>query len=212
MSWLFKIKRYAYLFALIAFIGLLVANCIGWSKASHYKDREAAQRANMGVLMQDVERYKVDDSLNAVRVHGLSLTIDDLKRYRAEDASLIKKLSAKSKDVGSVSSMTTQTVTRIKTQIKDSIRYLPGDTVYKVDTLKCLHVSDKWYTLDGCINSKGGFDGLLKTYDKIKIIETVKYKRFLFWRTHKVKSRKIDAISLNPNTVITDVEFISIIR
>ena len=212
MSWLLKIKRYAYLFALIAFIGLLVANCIGWSKASHYKDREAAQRANMGVLMQDVERYKVDDSLNAVRVRGLSLTVDDLKRYRAEDASLIKKLSAKSKDVGSVSSMTTQTVTRIKTQIKDSIRYLPGDTVYKVDTLKCLHVSDKWYTLDGCINNKGGFDGLLKTYDKIKIIETVKYKRFLFWRTHKVKSRKIDAISLNPNTVITDVEFISIIR
>ena len=212
MSWLFKIKRYAYLFALIAFVGLVVANCIGWNKASHYKDREAAQRANVGVLMQDVERYKVDDSLNAVRVRGLSLTVDDLKRYRAEDASLIKKLSAKSKDVGSVSSMTTQTVTRIKTQIKDSIRYLPGDTVYKVDTLKCLHVSDKWYTLDGCINSKGGFDGLLKTYDKIKIIETVKYKRFLFWRTHKVKSRKIDAISLNPNTVITDVEFISIIR
>ena len=212
MSWLLKIKRYAYLIALIAFVGLLVANCIGWSKASHYKDREAAQRANMGVLMQDVERYKVDDSLNAVRVHGLSLTIDDLKRYRAEDASLIKKLSAKSKDVGSVSSMTTQTVTRIKTQIKDSIRYLPSDTVYKVDTLKCLHVSDKWYTLDGCINSIGDFDGFLKTYDKIKIIETVKYKRFLFWRTHKVKSRKIDAISLNPNTVITDVEFISIIR
>lgn len=212
MSWLLKIKRYAYLFALIAFIGLLVANCIGWRKASHYKDREAAQRANVGVLMQDVERYKVDDSLNAVRVHGLSLTIDDLKRYRAEDASLIKKLSAKSKDVGSVSSMTTQTVTRIKTQIKDSIRYLPGDTVYKVDTLKCLHVSDKWYMLDGCINNKGGFDGLLKTYDQIKVIETVKYKRFLFWRTHKVKNRKIDAISLNPNTVITDVEFISIIR
>lgn len=212
MSWLFKIKRYAYLIALIVFVCLVVANCIGWSKASHYKDREAAQRANVGVLMQDVERYKVDDSLNAVRVHGLSLTIDDLNRYRAEDASLIKKLSAKSKDVSSVSSMTTQTVTRIKTQIKDSIRYLPGDTVYKVDTLKCLHVSDKWYTLDGCINSKGGFDGLLKTYDKIKIIETVKYKRFLFWRTHKVKSRKIDAISLNPNTVITDVEFISIIR
>lgn len=212
MSWLFKIKRYAYLFALIAFVGLVVANCIGWNKASHYKDREAAQRANVGVLMQDVERYKVDDSLNAVRVHGLSLTIDDLKRYRAEDANLIKKLSAKSKDVGSVSSMTTQTVTRIKTQIRDSIIYLPGDTVYKVDTLKCLHVSDKWYTLDGCINSKGGFDGLLKTYDKIKIIETVKYKRFLFWRTQKVKSRKIDAISLNPNTVITDVEFISIIR
>lgn len=212
MGWFLKIKRYAYLFALIAFVLLIVANCIGWNKASHYKDREAAQRANVGVLMQDVERYKVDDSLNAVRVRGLSLTIDDLKRYRAEDASLIKKLSAKSKDVGSVSSMTTQTVTRIKTQIKDSIRYLPGDTVYKVDTLKCLHVSDKWYTLDGCINSKGGFDGLLKTYDKIKIIETVKYKRFLFWRTHKVKSRKIDAISLNPNTVITDVEFISIIR
>lgn len=212
MSWLLKIKRYAYLIALIAFVCLVVANCIGWRKASHYKDKEAAQRANVGVLMQDVERYKVDDSLNAVRVRGLSLTIDDLKRYRAEDASLIKKLSAKSKDVGSVSSMTTQTVTRIKTQIKDSIRYLPGDTVYKVDTLKCLHVSDKWYTLDGCINSKGGFDGLLKTYDKIKIIETVKYKRFLFWRTHKVKSRKIDAISLNPNTVITDVEFITIIR
>ena len=212
MSWLLKIKRYAYLFALIAFIGLLVANCIGCDKASHYKDREAAQRANVGVLMQDVERYKVDDSLNAVRVHGLSLTIDDLKRYRAEDANLIKKLSAKSKDVGSVSSMTTQTVTRVKTQIKDSIRYLPSDTVYKTDTLKCIKVSDKWFSLDGCINNVGAFDGVLKTYDCLKIVETVKYKRFLFWRTHKVKSRRIDAVSENPNTTITGIEFISVIR
>ena len=212
MSWLLKIKRYAYLFALIAFVGLVVANCIGWRKASHYKDREAAQRANVGVLMQDVERYKVDDSLNAVRVRGLSLTIDDLKRYRAEDASLIKKLSVKSKDVGSVSNMQTQTITRIKTKVMDSLIYVKGDTVYKTDTLKCIKVSDKWFSLDGCINNMGAFDGVLNTYDRLKIVETVKYKRFLFWRTHKIKSRKIDAVSENPNTTITGIEFISIIR
>lgn len=212
MSWLLKIKRYAYLIALIAFVCLVVANCIGWRKASHYKDREAAQRANVGVLMQDVERYKVDDSLNAVRVHGLSLTIDDLKRYRAEDASLIKKLSIKAKDVGSLSSMQTQTTTRIKTQIRDSLIYIKGDTVYKTDTLKCINVSDKWFSLNGCINNMGNFEGVLNTYDRLKIVETVKYKRFLFWRTHKIRSRRIDAVSENPNTIITDINFVSVIK
>lgn len=205
-----KMKKYIYLFAVLVIIGLVVANCIGWKLADRYRQKESMQRANVGALMQDVEHYRVNDSLNAVRVHGLTLTIADLKRYRAENAELINKLGVKDKHAGGITDMRTRTITRIDTRVRDSIVYLHGDTVYKTDTLRCLNASTKWYLLDGCINNRGRFIGTLQTYDRLRIIETIKYKRFLFWRTNKVKSRKIDAVSDNPNTIITDIEFITI--
>ena len=205
-------KMYLYIGAIAAFIALLVACWLGWQRASIYKQREQTQRNNVGALMQDVERYKIDDSLNAVRVQGLTLTIDDLKRYRAEDAALIKKMDVKPKHAGAIVKVRTNTVTKFRTMVKDSIVYLPTDTVYLGDTMKCINIYDKWYTLNGCINKAGEFKGTLNTYDKINIVETVKYKRFLFWRTNKVKSRKIDAVSDNPNTTITGCEFITITK
>ena len=69
-----KIRKYIYLIAVVALIGLIVANCIGWRLAGRYKQKESMQRANVGALMQSVERYKVNDSLNAVRVHCLLIT------------------------------------------------------------------------------------------------------------------------------------------
>nr|DAP15730.1 MAG TPA: hypothetical protein [Caudoviricetes sp.] len=207
-----KIKKYIYLIAVVALIGLIVANCIGWRLASRYKQKESMQRANVGALMQSVERYKVNDSLNAVRVHGLTLTIEDLKKYRPDDVELAKEMDVKNKHLGSVTHMNTRTTTRIVTRVRDSIVYIHGDTIYKVDTLRCFSAANKWFWFDGCINNKGQFVGTLKTYDKLRIIEEVRYKRFLFWPTNKIKSRKVNAVSDNPNTTITDIEFIQLIK
>lgn len=207
-----KIRKYIYIIAVAALIGLIVANCIGWRLAGRYKQKESMQRANVGALMQSVERYKVNDSLNAVRVHGLTLTIEDLKKYRPDDVELAKEMNVKNKHLGSVTHMNTRTTTRIVTRVRDSIVYIHGDTIYKVDTLRCFSAANKWFWLNGCINNKGQFVGTLQTYDKLQIIEEVRYKRFLFWRTNKIKSRKINAVSDNPNTTITDIEFIHLVR
>ena len=54
--------------------------------------------------------------------------------------------------------------------------------------------------------------GTLSTRSSLKIVETVKYKRFLgfLWKTNKVKSRKVDVVSLNPNETIEDIDFVII--
>ena len=48
--------------------------------------------------------------------------------------------------------------------------------------------------------------------ESLKIVETVKYKRFLgfLWKTNKVKSRQVDVVSQNPATSIVNVDYISI--
>ena len=48
------------------------------------------------------------------------------------------------------------------------------------------------------------------TRDELVLTETVRYKKFLFWKTGKVKDRQLDAVSLNPHSTITGLEHIII--
>ena len=48
------------------------------------------QIGNIEALMGEVKRYKMKDSLNVASVSSLNLTVEELKKYRAEDVKLIK--------------------------------------------------------------------------------------------------------------------------
>ena len=81
---------------------------------------------NVAVLMDSVAHYQVNDSLNASQVGELQLKLSEYKKYRQEDAELIKKL--KSDKSQTIIKTETKTEYEIRTELKDSI-------VYK-DTLK----------------------------------------------------------------------------
>ena len=57
------------------------------------------QIGNIEALMGEVKRYKMKDSLNVASVSSLNLTVEELKKYRAEDVKLIKELKLRPKDV-----------------------------------------------------------------------------------------------------------------
>lgn len=166
-------------------------------------------RSNTETLLQDVKTYQTKDSLNAAKVGGLELKLSEFKKYRADDMALIKSLQTKNRDLQRVTTAQMETINELRANVRDSIVYLPGDTVTTV--LRCIEYSDKWVDFDGCIINNT-FSGKIITRDSLLITESVQYKRWLgfLWKTKRIKNREFDIVSKNPNSKITGFEVITI--
>ena len=197
-----------YLLAIIFVLAILVAgNVFQFNRTKKLTDERDRYKNNTEVLMGDVEQYKVRDSLNVARVQSLELTLDEFKRFRAEDAALIKQLKTKNRDLQSVVTSQSQSIYELSAIPKDTV--IVHDSV-RIDAL-LLHCGDEWFDFDGIL-SNGKLEGNMITRDSLLLAETVKYKRFLgfLWKTNKIQNRMIDVISKNPHTLIQDVELITI--
>lgn len=167
-------------------------------------------RSNTEILLQDVKTYRTKDSLNAIKVGNLELSLAEYKKYRADDLALIKTLRAKNRDLERVTTTQMETINELRATVRDSIVYLPGDTVTTV--LRCVDIVEPWFELHGCATPDGQFTGTHINRDSLLIVETVQYKRWLgfLWKTKKIKNREIDVVSKNPATKILGVEFVTI--
>ena len=167
-------------------------------------------RSNTEILLQDVKTYQTKDSLNAIKVGNLELSLAEYKKYRADDLALIKTLKAKNRDLERVTTTQMETINELRATVRDSIVYLPGDTVTTV--LRCVDIVEPYFELHGCVTPDGQFTGTHINRDSLLIVETVQYKRWLgfLWKTKKIKNREIDVVSKNPATKILGVEFVTI--
>lgn len=201
-------KKYLILAAII--LAVAAALWVQHAKIKRLTDERDKYRSNTETLLQDVERYQTKDSLNAVTVGVLELKLSEFEKYRADDAALIKSLQTKNRDLQAVTTAQLETINQLRGTVRDSIVYLPGDTVTTV--LRCVDIADPWFELHGCATPAGEFTGTFINRDSLLIAATVQYKRFLgfLWKTRKVKNRKIDAVSKNPNTEILGIEYIEI--
>lgn len=158
-------------------------------------------------LMDSVVHYRTKDGLNAAQVAELRLSLDEMKKYRAEDVKLIQSLKTVHRDVERFTTVQTVTHDTIYSVLRDSV------IIRETEPLKvrAIDIDKRWYSLHGWIGGDT-ITGTLTTRSALKIVETVKYKRFLgfLWKTNKVKDRKVDVTSLNPNEVIESVEYIVI--
>lgn len=183
-----------------------------WVQQNRIKSLTAERdkyRSNTETLLQDVKTYQTKDSLNAIKVGNLELSLAEYKKYRADDLALIKTLQAKNRDLERVTTTQMETINELRATVRDSVVYLPGDTVTTV--LRCIEYSDKWVDFDGCIINNT-FSGKIITRDSLLITESVQYKRFLnfLWKTKRIKNREFDIVSKNPHTKITGFEVITI--
>lgn len=179
------------------------------TKIEKLTDERNRYRGNTETLLQDVETYKTKDSLNAAKVGVLELKLSEFERYRASDAELIKTLQTKNRELERVTTTQMETINELRATVRDSVVYLPGDTVTTV--VRCIEYSDKWVDFDGCIINNT-FSGKIITRDSLLITETVQYKRWLgfLWKTKRIKNREFDIVSKNPNSKITGFEVITI--
>lgn len=202
-------KKYL-IWAAIAMVVASVATIwVQRTKIEKLTDERNRYRGNTETLLQDVETYKTKDSLNAAKVGVLELKLSEFERYRASDAELIKTLQTKNRELERVTTTQMETINELRGTVRDSIVYLPGDTVTTV--VRCIEYSDKWVDFDGCIINNT-FSGKIITRDSLLITETVQYKRWLgfLWKTKRIKNREFDIVSKNPNSKITGFEVITI--
>lgn len=164
-------------------------------------------RGNTTALLRDVERYRTQDSLNAVKAEVLSLKLSEMERYRAEDMKTIESLKIRKKDLEQVTTMQMQTIAELRGTVADTVVMVREVR----DTVQVLHVSDEWIDLHGIV-ADGAFDGTLEVRDSIYIVESVQRARFLgfLWRTKRIKSREVDVMNKNPYTEIMGIESIII--
>lgn len=203
-------KNYLIIAAIALAVAAIATIWVQRSRINELTGERDKYRTNTETLLQDVSRYQTKDSLNAAKVGVLELKLSEFERYRASDAELIKTLQTKNRELEAVTTAQMETISQLRGTVRDSIVYLPGDTTTTV--LKCVDISDPWFSLNGCTTPDGTFSGTFVNRDSILIVATVQYKRFLnfLWKTNKVKNREIDIISRNPHTKIMGVEYIEI--
>lgn len=203
-------KNYLIIAAIALAVAAVVTIWVQRSRINTLTGESDKYRTNTETLLQEVSRYQTKDSLNAAKVGVLELKLSEFEKYRASDAELIKTLQTKNRELEAVTTAQMETITKLRGTVRDSILYLPGDTTTIV--LKCVDISDPWFSLKGCTTPDGEFTGTFVNRDSILVAATVQYKRFLgfLWKTKKIKNREIDVISRNPHTKIMGVEYIEI--
>lgn len=201
-------KKYLIWAAII--LAVAAALWVQHAKIKRLTDERDKYRSNTEILLQDVKTYQTKDSLNAIKVGNLELSLAEYKKYRADDLALIKTLQTKSRDLERVTTTQMETINELRATVRDSVVYLPGNTVTTV--LRCVDIVEPWFELHGCATPDGQFTGTHINRDSLLIAETVQYKRWLgfLWKTNKIKNRQIDVVSKNPATHILDVEFVTI--
>jgi hypothetical protein len=200
-------KKYIILAAII--MAVAAAFWVQQSRIKRLTAERDKYRNNTETLLQDVRTYQTKDSLNAAKVGNLMLKASEYEKFRADDLALIKTLQTKNRDLERVTTTQMETINELRANVRDSIVYLPGDTVTTV--LRCIEYSDKWVDFDGCIINNT-FSGKIITRDSLLITESVQYKRWLgfLWKTKRIKNREFDIVSKNPNSKITGFEVITI--
>ena len=203
---------------LIVAIALFIANSV--ARIRSLKSENDRLKGNQELLLSEKESltaqsqfYKVSDSLNAAKISALNFSLSEYEKYRKQDIKQIEQLKISKSDLQAVVSSQSETINLLSIKLKDSIRI---DTVtFNNDTLKCFKYKSKWTDVAGCLNlNRDTIELQIANRESIKVVETIKYKRFLgfLWKTSKVKSRQVDIVSDNPNTSIINSEYVNIVR
>lgn len=203
-------KKYLIIAAIALAVSAVVTIWVQRSRINTLTGERDKYRTNTETLLQEVSRYQTKDSLNAAKVGVLELKLSEFEKYRASDAELIKTLQTKNRELERVTTTQMETINELRATVRDSVVYLPGDTVTTV--LRCVDIVEPYFELHGCATPDGQFTGTHINRDSLLIVETVQYKRFwgFLWKTKKIKNREIDVVSKNPATKILGVEFVTI--
>ena len=203
-------KKYIWLIVaglVVVTVAVLDVQCRRIRALTSERDR---YKTNTEVLFSDVEQYRVNDSLNAARIASLTLTVREFEKFRAEDAATIRQLTAKNRDLQGVIKNQTSQIYELSSTVRDTMVIIRDSIVVPAQTVRC---GDEWDSFEGILTA-GDFSGKMETRDDILVAETVRYKRFLgfLWKTKKIKDRRIDVISRNPHSKITDVEHVRFVE
>lgn len=188
-------------FAIVVALTAIALSLFLWLRLERVTEERNKARESVHTLSVGIEQYVTESGKNAAVTNSIYTDLQSYKKLHADDAQIIKELRNKQKQLANVIATRTRTEIPIQTIVKDSL-------VYIADTIKvtpCFEYADNWININGCIDDKV-FKGNVIVVDSLLVTETIKYKRFLFWKTRKEKERTINVVSRNPYTIINNIE------
>lgn len=168
-------------------------------------EEKDSYKSNTEALMSEVRRIQADSSTMALDIKTLTMSLDEYKRFRAEDEEKIKKLGIRIKDLEATAKHNVEVDAPIDAEIKDSVMIRDTVPVF----LKAVRMDTPYLKINGIIEN----DRLTR---KINLPVTlnqafwIEYKhKFLWWRW-KVKAIHQTISSDNPYVEIKYSEYIKI--
>lgn len=193
---------FATIIAVAVLIALLISAVDRCAGLEHKLD---IYKSDVTILSNKNQLYKTSDSLNAIHLRELKLSIDEYEACRADDAKLIRQLKA---DLA-------ENISKVKLSRVDTVFTQVVDTVIKGDSVKVFNYKDPWLIIDGVIR-KDSTQIDIDCRDELVIVESkirkklcgLKLPGWLFG----YKGKEIDIVSRNPHTSVIDAEWVNIIE
>lgn len=202
-----KIKFYLNVAAGVLIVGLIgTVFVLSSSLKTARNDRDGYQQT-VETILSECKTWKTKDSLSVAKNGLLNLKISELERYRKEDLETIKSLKKRNEDLKNMILQQSETNVVVKTEVRDSIVYVDSSKF----NIRYFTWADPWVSVQGHLN-----DDLVSmevsNKDSLVVGVTTEYKRFLgfLWKTSKVKTQHVYAVSKNPHTTIKNIEYINV--
>lgn len=162
-------------------------------------------KSNTEALMSEVRRIQADSSTMALDIKTLTMSLDEYKRFRAEDKERIKKLGIRIKDLEATAKHNVEVDAPIDAEIKDSV--IIKDTIPVF--IKAVRMDTPFLKINGTIENDR-LTGKINLPVTLNQAFWIEYKhKFLWWRW-KVKAIHQTISSDNPYVKIKYSEYIKI--
>lgn len=162
-------------------------------------------KSNTEALMSEVRRIQADSSTMALDIKTLTMSLDEYKRFRAEDEEKIKKLGIRIKDLEATAKHNVEVDAPIDAEIKDSVMIRDTVPVF----LKAVRMDTPYLKINGIIENDR-LTGKINLPVTLNQAFWIEYKhKFLWWRW-KVKAIHQTILSDNPYVEIKYSEYIKI--
>lgn len=175
-----------------------------YKHSARLSDDRDRYKQNNTTLLSDIERMQIDSTTMAVNARALRLTIDEYKRFRAQDAETIRQMGIKIKNL--------QTAAKHQLEVAVPVNAVIRDTVFIRDTVPIIkhkvEMVSPHIQLD-CVVEKDSLKGNIRLPVTLHQTVCVEYKRkCIFWK--KVKAIHQIISSDNPYVDIKYSEYIQI--
>lgn len=168
-------------------------------------EEKDSYKSNTEALMSEVRRIQADSSTMALDIKTLTMSLDEYKRFRAEDEEKIKKLGIRIKDLEATAKHNVEVDAPIDAEIKDSVMIRDTVPVF----LKTVRMDTPYLKINGIIENDR-LTGKINLPVTLNQAFWIEYKhKFLWWRW-KVKAIHQTISSDNPYVKIKYSEYIKI--
>lgn len=173
-------------------------------KVVRLKQERDRHEQNSDALLSDLKRWQVDSATMATDVKTLRLSVDEFKRYRANDLAKIKEMGIKIKHLEAAAKHEIEVDAPIHAVIRDSV--VVRDSV--VLRVQAVSMMNPYIQLHGVIE-RDSLIGSVHLPVTLRQAMWIEYKRrWLFWK--KVKAVHQVITTDNPYVEVKYSEFIHV--